>query len=83
MAGPNVVGQWIEIKRPRTAASSGVTSPCPRRARGPARAVPGNFGINAYIARSPITTPRRATWCWRPICFWRLDKNVELGYNRG
>ena len=80
MAGPNMTGQWIEIK-----AGDGVTFRAylaiPKSGKGPGIVLCQEiFGINAYIREVADYYAEEGYVVLAPDLFWRLEKDVELGY---
>ena len=80
MAGPNVVGQWIEIKAADGGKFRGYFA-VPAAGKGPGIVLCQEiFGINAYIREVADYYAEEGYVVLAPDLFWRLDKNVELGY---
>ena len=80
MAGPNVAGQWIEIKAADGGKFRGYLA-VPATGKGPGIVLCQEiFGINAYIREVADYYAAEGYVVLAPDLFWRLDKNVELGY---
>jgi len=80
MAGPSVTGQWIEIKAADGGKFRGYFA-VPAAGKGPGIVLCQEiFGINAYIREVADYYAEEGYVVLAPDLFWRLDKNVELGY---
>jgi len=80
MAGPNVTGQWIEIKAADGGKFRGYLA-VPAAGKGPGIVLCQEiFGINAYIREVADYYAEEGYVVLAPDLFWRLDKDVELGY---
>jgi carboxymethylenebutenolidase len=80
MAGPNVSGQWIEIKAADGGKFRGYLA-VPKSGKGPGIVLCQEiFGINAYIREVADYYAEEGYVVLAPDLFWRLEKDVELGY---
>ena len=80
MAGPNVTGQWIEIKAADGGTFRGYLA-VPKAGKGPGIVLCQEiFGINAYIREVADYYAEEGYVVLAPDLFWRLEKDVELGY---
>ena len=80
MAGPNVTGQWIEIKAADGGKFRGYLA-VPKTGKGPGIVLCQEiFGINAYIREVADYYAEEGYVVLAPDLFWRLEKDVELGY---
>ena len=80
MAGPNVTGQWIEIKAADGGKFRGYLA-VPAAGKGPGIVLCQEiFGINAYIREVADYYAEEGYVVLAPDLFWRLDKDVDLGY---
>src|SRR3970040_568998 len=73
-------GQWIEIKAGDGGTFRGYLA-VPAAGKGPGIVLCQEiFGINAYIREVADHYAEEGYVVLAPDLFWRLDKNVELGY---
>jgi len=80
MAGPNVKGQWIEIKAADGGQFRGYLA-LPKSGKGPGIVLCQEiFGINPYIREVADYYAEEGYVVLAPDLFWRLEKDVELGY---
>ena len=81
MAGPNMTGQWIEIKTADGGKFRGYLA-VPAAGRGPGIVLCQEiFGINAYIREVADYYAEEGYVVLAPDLFWRLGKDVDLGYS--
>ena len=80
MAGPNMTGQWIEIKATDGGKFRGYLA-TPASGKGPGIVLCQEiFGINAYIREVADYYAEEGYVVLAPDLFWRLEKDVDLGY---
>ena len=81
MAGPNITGQWIEIKAADGGKFRGYLA-TPASGKGPGIVLCQEiFGINAYIREVADYYAEEGYVVLAPDLFWRLEKDVDLGYS--